>query len=222
MNKRLLFILPFLLLSFGVFAQLQKGSKILGGTISYSSSSRTANNSGVVGGGSSLTVNQYNNSPFLGYFLSDRTVVGLMFDINNFSSETTSNSGSTFKNEQSQFGFGPFVRRYFPVKKWAAFYGQAEIGFNSGKNTFRSGSNSSNLISESSTNSFSVGTTVGLAIFPTNWMSLDLAINPLSFTHLKTKNENNVLPENSNTNNFNFNLSTESIGIGAHFFFNKK
>ncbi len=216
MNKRLLFILPLFLLSISGFAQLQKGNKLLGGTINYSTSKNTSDNSGAAGG-SSFKFTQFNNSPILGYFVSDRTVLGLRFDFNTSSSENTPISGSTSRSEFNQFGFGPFVRRYFPIKEWVAIYGQAGVEYSSGKST-----STSDFSFDTTTKRFGVVTTLGLALFPTNWMSLDLAINPLSYYHVKTKNENGSASNESSTNNFNFNLSTQSIGIGAHFFFNKK
>lgn len=221
MENRLLIILPLFLLSFSGFGQLQKGNKLLGGTISYSSTKNTSDNSGVAGG-SFYKYNQFSNSPILGYFVSDRTVVGLKFDLFTSSSENSSLSGTTTRSEFNQFGFGPFVRRYFPVKEWVAFYGQAAIDYSSGKSTNTSEGNNSSFTTEISRKRIGVVTTLGLAFFPTNWMSLDLAINPLSYYSNKNKNESGPAVNESNTNNFIFNLSTQSFGIGAHFFFNKK
>jgi hypothetical protein len=218
--KRLLFILPLLLLSFGSYAQLRKGNKMLGGTLNYSTSTSKSDDAGVAGGQTS-TFNSFNISPILGLFVSDRTVIGLKLNTYSYSSETTSLNGSVFRNEFNNFGFGPFVRRYFPVKEWVAFYGQADLGYSSGK-TIQTNSLSSNQNYERSTNAFNLSAALGLAFFPTNWMSVDLSMNPLSFSHTVNKNEVGSSYPDQNTNSFNFNLSSQSFYVGAHFFLNKK
>lgn len=219
MNRPLLLILPLLLLSFSGFAQIQKGNKILGGILNYSTSNTTPKDPIGLPGQTGKT-NSFTNSPILGVFISDRTVVGLRFDIYTFSSETT-NTGQEFRNEFNRFGFGPFVRRYFPVKEWVAFYGQADFGYSSGK-TKETYSSSPSQNSERSTSAFNLSGTLGLAFFPTNWMSVDLSINPLSFSHSVDKNEVGSSYPDQNSNSFNFNLSSQSVYLGAHFFLNKK
>lgn len=219
MSQRLLFILPLLLLSFSGFAQLQKGNKILGGTLNYSTSNTTPTDPIGLPGQTGKT-NSFTNSPILGVFVSDRTVVGLRIDIYTFSSETT-NTGQEFKNEFNRFGFGPFVRRYFPVKEWVAFYGQADLGYSFGK-TKQTYSSFPNQNSERSTNTLNLSASLGLAFFPTNWMSVDLSMNPLSFSHSVDKDEIGSGYPDQNTNSFNFNISSQSFYVGAHFFLNKK
>lgn len=219
MNQRFLLILPLLLISFTGFAQLQKGNKILGGTLNYSTSNTTPIDPIGLPGQTGKTTS-FTNSPILGVFVSDRTVVGLRFDIYTFSSETT-NIGQEFRNEFNRFGFGPFVRRYFPVKEWVAFYGQADLGYSFGK-TKQTYSSFPNQNSERSTNTLNLSTSLGLAFFPTNWMSVDLSMNPLSFSHSVNRNEVGSTFADQNTNSFNLNLNSQSFFIGAHFFLNKK
>lgn len=221
MNKRLLFILPLMLLSFSGFSQLQKGNKILGGTINYSSSTTNFDLGAPVDGmreHSSFTI-----SPIVGIFVSNRTVVGLVVDLNTYSSENLEQGIWEANFDSDRFGFGPFVRRYFPVKEWVAFYGQAEMRYSTEKAKQTYGDPTfSNQNYERDIKTFSVATSLGLAFFPTNWMSLDLAINPLSYAHHINRNETSFSVNEFNTNNFDFNLTSESFFIGAHFFFNKK
>ena len=219
MNRTLLLILPLLLLSFSGFSQLQKGNKILGGTLNYSNSNTTPTD--LIGlPAQTNKTNSFNISPIMGVFVSDRTVVGLKLDSYSSSSESTI-TGQEFRNEFNRFGFGPFVRRYFPVKEWVAFYGQADLGYSFGKakQTYASFPNQN---SERSTNTLNLGTTLGLAFFPTNWMSVDLSINPVSFSHSVDKDEIGSGYPDQNTNSFSFNLNSQSFYVGAHFFLNKK
>lgn len=219
MNKRLLLILPLLLLSFSGFAQLQKGNKILGGGINYSASTTNSDDFDVTGGQTNKS-NGFVIAPIFGFFVSDRTVVGLTLDFNTYTSENTLN-GSVNKNESDRFSIGPFVRRYFPVKEWVAFYGQADLGLGFGnvKSTY---SASPNQNYERSINTVNFRASLGMAFFPTNWMSVDLAMYPLSFSHTVNKNEVGSSFADQNTNSFNFNLNSQSFYVGAHFFLNKK
>ncbi len=219
MNRPLLLILPLLLLSFSGFAQLQKGNKILGGTLNYSTSNTTPTD--LIGlPAQTNKSNSFNISPLMGVFVTDRTVIGLKLDSYSYSSESTI-TGQEFRNEFNRFGFGPFVRRYFPVKEWVAFYGQADLGYSFGK-TKQSYSSFPNQNSERSTSDFNLSAALGLAFFPTNWMSVDLSMNPLSFSHSVNKNEVGSSYPDQNTNSFNLNLSSQSFYVGAHFFLNKK
>lgn len=222
MYKRLLVILPLLLLSISGFAQLQKGNKILGGTLNYTTSKSTSDDIGVAAGqsdNSSSFVNRAN----LGVFVSDRTVLGMNFEISTYTSEQALLAGSAINYDSNQFGFGPFVRRYFPVKEWVAFYGQAGLGYNFGNvKQVYDNPNLANQGYEIDIKTLSLSTGLGLAFFPTDWMSVDLAMNPLSYVHQILDSETPTTAFEKKTNIFNFNLSTQSISVGAHFFFKKK
>lgn len=220
MNKRLLLFLPLFILSVSGFAQLQKGNKLLGGTINYSTSNNTPMDPIGLPGQASKT-NSFTLSPIFGVFVTDRTVLGLRFNFNSLSNENVFSDGGVFNYESNQFGFGPFVRRYFPVKEWVAFYGQADLNYASGT-IEQNYSASLNQGYKQSTKAFNLGASLGLAFFPTNWMSVDLAINPINFSHSVNENEGGSTISSENVNTFNVNLSSQSFNIGAHFFLNKK
>ncbi len=221
MKRFLLGLLVFQFYTFAANAQLHKGNKILGGTINYSTTTNTTDDPGVTGGQTNKT-NNFNVRPSLGFFVTDRTVVGLMFDINSYSNESSGLNGVSFRYDSNQFGFGSFVRRYFPLKEWVAFYGQAELGFRNQK-IEQDYPSFPNQNYERTAKAINLSTSLGVAFFPTNWMSLDLSINPLSYTHQINQQEE-VSPNTieGNTNTFNFNLTSNSFQLGAHFFLNKK
>lgn len=219
MKKSLILILSLMLLSISSFAQLQKGNLLLGGNVNFQTSSTESDNLGVAGGNTAKS-NSFSISPLVGYFLSDRTVFGMK--VNYFSSKTENLilAGPSVIFENDQIGLGPFVRRYFPVKDWVAFYGQAEMNYGSSKYFQTNNSNSS---SETKIRSVNFAASLGLSFFPTKWMSIDVSAHPLSFYH---QNNENTLGNSSssevNTNGFNFNLNSNSFFLGAHFFLNKK
>ena len=219
MKKSLILILSLMLLSTSSFAQLQKGNLLLGGNVNFQTSSTESDNLGVAGGNTAKS-NSFFVSPLVGYFLSDRTVLGLKVDYSSSITENLIFSGPPAIFENDRIGLGPFVRRYFPVKEWVAFYGQAEVNYGSARHFQTNNSNSS---SETKTRSVNFVASLGLSFFPTKWMSIDLSANPLSFYH---QNNENTLGNSSssevNTNGFNFNLNSNSFFLGAHFFLNKK
>lgn len=219
MNRTLLLILPLLLLSFSGFAQLQKGNKVLGGTLNYATSNATPTD--LIGlPAQTNKSNSFNISPLIGVFVTDRTVVGFKLDSYSYSSESTI-TGQEFRNEFNRFGFGPFVRRYFPVKEWVAFYGQADLGYSFGK-TKQTYSSFPNQNSERSMRTLNLSASLGIAFFPTNWMSIDLSLNPLSFSNTVDKNVVGSSSPDQNINSFNFNINSQSFFVGANFFLNKK
>jgi len=219
MKKSLILILSLMLLSTSSFAQLQKGNLLLGGNVNFQTSSTESDNLGVAGGNTAKS-NSFFVSPLVGYFLSDRTVLGLKVDYSSSKTENLIFAGPSVIFENDRIGLGPFVRRYFPVKDWVAFYGQAEVNYGSARHFQTNNSNSS---SETKTRSVNFVASLGLSFFPTKWMSIDLSANPLSFYH---QNNENTLGNSSssevNTNGFNFNLNSNSFFLGAHFFLNKK
>lgn len=219
MKKSLILILSLMLLSISSFAQLQKGNLLLGGNVNFQTSSTESDNLGVAGGNTSKS-NRFSFSPLVGYFFSDRTVLGLKVDY--FSSKTENRilAGPTIIFENDGIGLGPFVRRYFPIKEWVAFYGQAEVNYGSARHL---NTNSSSSSSETKTRSVNFAASLGLSFFPTQWMSIDLSANPLSFYHQNNQNNSGSSSSSEvNTSGFNFDLNSNSFSLGAHFFLNKK
>lgn len=219
MKKSLVLILSLMLLSISSFAQLQKGNLLLGGNVNFQTSSTESDNLGVAGGNTAKS-NSFSISPLVGYFLSDRTVLGVK--VNYFSSKTENLilAGPSVIFENDQIGLGPFVRRYFPVKDWVAFYGQAEVNYGSARHFQTNNSNSS---SETKIRSVNFAASLGLSFFPTKWMSIDVSAHPLSFSSQKNQNTSGgASGSETTTNGFNLNLNSNSLSLGAHFFLNKK
>jgi len=226
MKKCFLFALGCMLLSVSSFAQLQKGNLLLGGNVNFQTATTNLDNSNVVGG-SKVTSNNFSFGPVLGYFVSDRTVMGLKFSYLSSHSENTSQIGQIFTIENNQILMGPFLRRYFAVKEWLAFYGQAEVNYGSAKQFQEIDTNTSTT--EMKTRSVYLVASLGLSFFPTKWMSIDLSANPFYFFHQNSQTivEGQSISDNSvsyelDATGFNFNLNSNSFFLGAHFFLNRK
>ena len=208
MRKITLLLIVLLTFSSLSFAQLQKGNILLGGGVGYSNQNidHEAN--------ASYKSSSFTFSPQAGFFLHDNLALGLNLSYNNHS--TTNESGSsTTEFSSSQFGLGPFLRKYFPMGEQFALFGQVDLGYQFGKQENSTGGQ--NI--KRDINALRLGTGLGFSFFPKDWISVDLTINPLSYTHLKVKDDESTV---SKTNNFDFSLNTTSLSLGAYFFINRK
>lgn len=226
MKKSHLLVLSLMLLSISSFAQLQKGNLLLGGNVNFQTATTNLDNSNAVGG-SQVTSNSFSFGPVLGYFISDRTVMGLKLSYLTSSSENNPQTGQISTIDTEQILMGPFLRRYFPAKDWLAFYGQAEVSYGSAKQFQEINANSSST--EMKTRSVNFIASLGLSFFPTKWMSIDLSANPLSFFHQnsQTISKGQNISENPatyelTTTGLNLNFNSNSFFLGAHFFLNRK
>jgi hypothetical protein len=226
MKKNFVIAMCFMLLSISSFAQFQKGNLLLGGNLNYRTSATKLDNSNAVGG-SKQGSNSFSLGSSLGYFISKHTVTGLKFSY--FSSHLDNNfqTGQISTLENNQWLVGPFLRKYFAVKEWVAFYAQVEVNYGSSKQ-FQDIDASINT-TEMKSKSVNISSSLGLSFFPTKWMSIDLSVNPLNFFHqnIQTTVKGTTISGNSptselNANGFNLNLNSDSFFLGAHFFINRK
>lgn len=104
MKKIILLIIAISFIVNSTKGQIIKGNWMIGGNISYSSttykSEALANNTGYV-----LKI-----EPDIGYFLADKFVVGLKADISKQGSKAT---GTSVFSSYTDFNIGPFFRYYF-------------------------------------------------------------------------------------------------------------
>lgn len=115
--------------SAGVFAQFNQGTKMVGGTVSFSS--RTEKEKFDNTTRKTQTITNFSIAPQFGYFVIDRLAVGAAFELgvaNNKSKSSPSNISNT------TLQLSPFVRYYLPVNVF--FEGQFGLGTTktSGKN----------------------------------------------------------------------------------------
>jgi len=226
MMKNFVTALCFMLLSISSLAQLQKGSLLLGGNLNYQTSATKLDNSNAVGG-SMQKNNSFSAGAVLGYFISKHTVTGLKFSYFSSYSDNSYQTGQISTFENNQVLVGPFIRKYFAVKEWLAFYGQAEVNYGSSKQ-FQDIDASTNT-TEMKIRSVNISSSLGLSFFPTKWMSIDLSANPLNFFY--QNNQSTVKGTNISGNYptyelsskaFNLNLNSDTFFLGAHFFINRK
>lgn len=122
MNKSFIVLgVFFLAATMVVQAQTSSGNMMVGGGLSFTSTSHE--------GGSANDQSSVSFSPGFGYFISDNFAIGATLMLG--SSRTGTGAAKTVVNE---FSFGPFARYYLPTSNDRfAFFGQARVLFGSEK-----------------------------------------------------------------------------------------
>lgn len=186
----------FMLISSGVFAQLQQGTVILGGKIGLSSQKTTYPST------PDNKTNTYTFGPRLGYFVEDKFLLGA--DIQFSKTDNTALENRT----SNTFRIGPFGRYYVPLANSFLFYGEASVYYQ-------------NQETESGTDPFhgkigykGFGTYVspGFAFFPARKVSIELQFEGISYNRLREKDLGSKVSVFSLGTNF----FTPSIGLLFH------
>ena len=102
-------LLIFVLGISGAYAQFDKGDLFVGGNFGFSINNNESSNP------SSSTQYSINLNPNLGYFISDRSAIGVIPQISFFKSTTTTSTDTKITRKDVSGGIGLFYRRYFPV-----------------------------------------------------------------------------------------------------------
>lgn len=124
MQVRSLFLVLIFLSVFGVCnAQFSKGDKMIGasvGTVVFNSGTADITVASIGSNTSKIKNYNINIVPQMGWFVSDKTVVGATVNINPNGQKTTyEQNGSTYESDKSNaynIGFGGFARNYFNSK----------------------------------------------------------------------------------------------------------
>lgn len=135
MRFKLAVLLPMLLVCLLSQAQFKKGTRMVGATVG--SIFFNSGSSDVSFPTSSLGFTSNTNSfgatitPSMGWFLSDKTAVGVTLNINPTKSKTTlENGGNTFQRDETRdfnLGAGAFARSYFATGSSFIPFGQAAV-----------------------------------------------------------------------------------------------
>lgn len=123
-NKNSLLLFVILFSTTMLNAQFKKGDRMLGPFIgSFVFNSGSSSNTVASIGGNTITSKGYNLNinPLYGWFITDKTVVGAILNINpNSQKNTYEENGSTYQSDKStgfSIGVGGFARNYFSVNQ---------------------------------------------------------------------------------------------------------
>lgn len=144
MHLRLITLFTFLLFSTVSIAQFKKGDKLAG--ITLASAVFNSGNSDITVatiGSNASKITSYNLSmnPSLGWFISEKTVVGGTLNINPSGQKVTYEQGGTSyqsdKSNNFNIGIGAFTRHYFAGKSVSSLLPFGQLSLNGGINTLK-------------------------------------------------------------------------------------
>lgn len=200
-------IIVLLLCSSSLYAQLAKGNIQLGGSLGYNSQhdrSYDPNGYPYSGESTSTTI-----SPKAGFFISDRSVVGLGLSYTAQTSDAVyAGIGSLGKTDRDVFSVVPYFRSYKSLGEMAAFFIQAEASLGFG--TLKFSGTSYDL------SSYGFAVKPGFNLFLSRKWALEASFGSLAYEATKQSPENSKSSERSDKFRFNFNMAT--LSLGAQFF----
>lgn len=224
MKKRILAVLPMLLLlSVTTFAQLEKGTILLGGGVGFGSSNSFSENTGIY---SESKANSFSFSPDAGFFFHDNWVLGISLPFSWSKSTSTSAAASgvadfSTESKNSSWGVAPFVRRYFPFGEKISAFGQVQAGYSQISSKVIPNGNE-DASSGNDSNSFNATASLGLSYFPKTWLGVNLSVSPLSYTSSSWEDHGYTENAEGDSSGFSFGVDTSMITLGVNFFLSKK
>lgn len=198
-----------LALSIFSFANAQKGTVLVAGSVGFSSQKETFGNSSV-----QLVRNSFNITPKVGYQFNNNWTVGAELNIINDKSESKSNFQTpNYLDDKKGLSAGAFIRYSKSLSETFAVYADFGAGIQNIKwNTANYDNNGQYYTSTNKGNGFYVGITPALFINVKKGFGLNFNIGGLGY---ETLNYDNNGGDNSQ---FNFNFGqTASIGISKNF-----
>lgn len=197
--KKAIIIISSCLICIAGFGQIIKGTKAIGGGISYSSTTQP----GYLGEEDSDS--SFEIIPGFGYFVSDGLLIGI--NLGYSSGKTTAFGGAT---KSSGFAVGPLARYYKQTSNENfAIYGQFSFLYGSGKET-----DSSNQ--ETKTSAIDIAVSPGLAYFLNDHWVVELGFRGIGYNSLDPDND----VDNNNTKTFEVGLNSflpSTLGLRFHF-----
>jgi outer membrane protein len=198
MKKAILVVLS-CLIGFTGFGQIIKGTKAIGGGLSYSSTIQP----GYLGEDDSDS--SFEIIPGIGYFVSDGLLIGI--NLGYSYGKTTAFGGDT---KSSGFAVGPLVRYYKPTSNENfAIYGQFSFLYGSGKET-----DSNNQ--ETKTSAIDIAISPGFVYFLNNHWAVELGFRGIGYSSSDPDKD----IDNDNVKTFDIGLNSflpASLGFRFHF-----
>lgn len=219
MKKSFILTLLAITLSLGANAQISKGTFYVGGSLGFATSETKQK----VGPTETTTFesSSFNFMPSVGYFVADKTAVGLRASISSTENTIIASNGDKTINTRTPVRVGLFAERYFMIIPEFGFTAGVFADFITGstKREVIDGTTGVSVSTENDLSGFSTGLTGGTIWFPTPHIGISAQVGILSFT-TETETVKNANPEVSATETgFNFDLSSMNLNFGFHYFF---
>lgn len=209
--KKLIFSV-ILFFAFSVsFAQLEKGTILLGGRVNISASHYAPGKYNI------QNQTSYDLSPAVGYFFTDHFAGGLELNYNHeksYLNNSDTNNIIVFTDKISGFGVGPFVRYYQKLGDKVALFGHGSFTYSASySKRLYEDKPSDDYSLESS--GFNAAISPGLVFFPVKKFGFQLTAGRIGYDSRKYAHNGDI---NSKTTNFTIDLGMSSWTVGAFFY----
>ncbi len=164
--------------------------------------------------------NTFSFNPTLSYMVIDNLEIGANVGVANTSSRNESSATARIEDEGTDFTFGLFAQKYFPLNNWFAFYTSANIGLLTGSGETSNINGSTTSTSGYVNNGVQGGLNFGFGFTPYNAFALYSDFTGLTISNTKRNPDGNTLPTVSNTS-AGFNIARNPINIGIAWYFGR-
>lgn len=201
------------------FSQLQKGNILIGGGLGVSKSKSEASYPGYI---YTYKTTSFDITPRIGYFLSNRSAIGLEPGYSFSKYESGTNPQAMAITKTSTASIKPFYRYYFPIGDKVAFYLHARAGVSFGKGSITNSyfdTNSGTVTKQTQKSDIfgqQVSVSPGVAFFLSPKWSIESIVTALSYEHSKQK----IKGGDSATSNY-FNFYHNVFNLGLVYYINK-
>jgi hypothetical protein len=215
-------LIVFTLIGVGYYASGQpgliKGSFLVGGNLNLSfESDKEKYGSETTDGPKYNTIVFY---PKAGYFLADNFAAGLGIGYYSSGYKYEDDYG-TDKSTSSMFLAGLFGRYYVRPLTHAAFFGELNIGFGTGKNKdeYDESGRSVAEVTETKQSMFAINIKPGATIFITEKLGIDFTYGSLGYETYTEKDEESEETYKQTTGTFTLSFNPGTITFGVFFYF---
>jgi hypothetical protein len=220
MKKISMIILIVAGLGLNTFGQplLEKGTILLGGNLNLSfDSEKSTYGSETTDGPKYNTIIFY---PQAGYFLADNIAAGIGIGYYSSGYKDEDEYG-TDKYTSSMFLAGLFGRYYVKPLTHAAFFGELNIGFGTGKikEEYEDAGRGVAETDEYKQSMFDINITPGATIFITNKLALDFTYGSLGYETYSYKDEESEETSKETESNFTLSFNPGTFAFGIFFYF---
>jgi hypothetical protein len=159
--------------------------------------------------------NSFRFSPALSYMVIDNLEIGANVDVWNRNTRNETSQVNRFETEETNFGFGIFAQKYFPLNNWFAFYTRADIGLVSGSGEDRNIVGSETTPTGFVNNGVQGGLHFGFGFTPYNAFAIYSDFAGLAISNMKRNPDGNTEP-NTSTTSAGFNILGKQAGAAPN------
>lgn len=160
---------------------------------------------------------QYVITPTIGYAINNNLITGVKLGYSKVSNEREEYGDITSKSKDDTYEIAPFVRKFFPLGKKLALFGDAQVGYSLTKTKYPY-LGAEDIVSE--IKNWSFGLNPGLTYFVSKQLAFETSIGLISYTVSKNdRSDENTSTTEIERQNFDFNLNPNNLVFGLFYYF---